>query len=152
MPITIITVDKKRTAKLIETIETYQKRLQRPFDVQWVYLHNSSQTGLQARQEEAGGILKAIPANAFTILLDETGKNITSPELAAKMQQSFVHSRHVTFIIGGAYGVSQEIKDRADFIWSLSNLVFPHQIVRLLLIEQIYRAQSIVQNTKYHHA
>lgn len=89
----------------------------------------------------------------FVILLDETGKELSSPELAQFIEKRCMDSgKRVVFVIGGAYGVSQEIKDRADFTWSLSKLVFPHEIVRIVLAEQIYRACTIMRNEKYHHA
>ena len=87
----------------------------------------------------------------YVILLDERGKAITSPALAKTLQKPLDNSRSVTLIIGGAYGVDQSVHDRADFVWSLSPLVFPHQLVRLILAEQIYRAQEIAGGRPYHH-
>ena len=87
------------------------------------------------------------------ILLDERGKNLHSPELAKLLQQHADQStKNLIFLIGGAYGVSDAVKKRADFCWSLSNLVFPHMLVRLILAEQLYRACTIMRNEKYHHA
>lgn len=91
-----------------------------------------------------------IEPGSYVILLDEIGKNISSPELSTILERQFAHS-HVTLVIGGAYGVTPELQQRADFIWSLSRLVFPHQLVRLLLVEQLYRAQEIKNGGKYHH-
>ena len=86
------------------------------------------------------------------MLLDETGKQPTSVELANFISQKTVAGiRSIIFLIGGAYGVSNEIKQRANFIWSLSKLVFPHMLVRLILAEQVYRACTILRNEKYHH-
>ena len=87
------------------------------------------------------------------ILLDERGKNLYSPDLATLLQQYADQStKNLVFLIGGAYGVSDAVKKRADFYWSLSNLVFPHMLVRLILAEQLYRACTIMRNEKYHHA
>lgn len=89
----------------------------------------------------------------FVVLLDETGKELSSPELAQFIEKRCMDSgKRIVFIIGGAYGVEQQVKDRADFIWSLSKLVFPHELVRLILAEQIYRACTIIKNESYHHA
>lgn len=89
----------------------------------------------------------------FVILLDETGKELSSTDLSQFIEKRCMDSgKRVVFIIGGAYGVSQEIKDRADFTWSLSKLVFPHEIVRIILAEQVYRACTIIRGEKYHHA
>ena len=84
------------------------------------------------------------------ILLDEIGKNLSSPELSTLLDTQFTRGS-VTVIIGGAYGVTPELQRRADTVWSLSRLVFPHQLVRVLLIEQLYRAQEIQNGGKYHH-
>ena len=131
-------------------LERYQKRLKKPYDIEWVLLPHSSLEGASARQEESERILAKVTAATYVVLLDETGKNISSPEFSSLLERQFAH-RHVTLIIGGAYGVTPELQQRADFIWSLSQLVFPHQLVRLLLVEQLYRAQEINNGGKYHH-
>ena len=85
-------------------------------------------------------------------MLDERGKNLQSEELAKVLQKRNNDStKQVIFLIGGAFGVSDEVIKRANFKWSLSNLVFPHQLVRLILAEQVYRACTINKNEKYHH-
>src|SRR5690606_26864495 len=86
------------------------------------------------------------------ILLDETGTELSSVANANRLQ-NYLNSatKHLVVIIGGAYGVTDELKKRADFIWSLSPLVFPHQLVRLILIEQLYRGFTILAGEKYHH-
>jgi 23S rRNA (pseudouridine1915-N3)-methyltransferase len=83
-------------------------------------------------------------------LLDERGENLTSPELASILTQK-MQDRNVVFVIGGSFGVSEVVRARADLVWSLSRLVFPHQLVRLILTEQIYRAQTIANGQNYHH-
>ncbi len=89
----------------------------------------------------------------FVIVLDEIGKELSSPELANFIEKRCMDSgKRVVFIIGGAYGVDQKVKERADFVWSLSKLVFPHELVRIILVEQLYRACTIIRNEKYHHA
>ena len=86
------------------------------------------------------------------VLLDERGKMLTSPGLSKLISERAVNgARRVHFIIGGAFGVTETVRKRADFVWQLSQLVFPHQLVRLILAEQIYRACSILKNEKYHH-
>lgn len=150
MSIRIIAIGKKHESWILEGLERYQKRLKKPYDIEWVLLPHSSLEGISARQEESERIVSKIDASAHIILLDEIGKNITSPELAGMLERQFAH-KPITVIIGGAYGVTPELQQRADFIWSLSRLVFPHQLVRLLLIEQLYRAQEIQTGGKYHH-
>ena len=100
-------------------------------------------------KQEAESILKAMPKKNKNILLDKNGKQLTSPQLSEKL---FTLRADITIIIGGAYGVDSVIVDKSDFIWSLGKLVFPHQLVRLMLTEQIYRAHCISTGHPYHHA
>lgn len=87
----------------------------------------------------------------YVILLDERGKQFDSPALSAKLADIAAGARPVVIVIGGAYGVDERLLERADLIWSLSPLVFPHRLVRLILVEQLYRFQSIRAGQKYHH-
>ncbi len=151
MPIKIITVGKKHDSWALEGVERYQKRLKQPFLIEWSFLPSSSLNGLEARREESGRILLRLNTNAFVILLDERGKNIDSPALSKLLSDQLSHSREIVIIIGGSYGVDESVNNRADFIWSLSGLVFPHQLVRLILTEQIYRSQEIFAGKPYHH-
>jgi 23S rRNA (pseudouridine1915-N3)-methyltransferase len=151
MSIRIISVGKKHESWVAEGIERYQKRLKRPFQVEWVLLPHSALTGIRARQEESQRILSRLDAYDYVILLDERGKNIDSPGLSKLLLSPLESSREVVIIIGGAFGVDETIRQRADYVWSLSNLVFPHQLVRLILIEQLYRAQEIAAGNPYHH-
>lgn len=151
MPIRIIAVGKKHESWVAEGIERYLKRLKRPFVVEWVLLPHSDLPNASARQEESGRILNRLNANDYVILLDERGKIIDSPGWATLLLAPLQISREVVIIIGGAFGVDDTIHQRANFIWSLSLLVFPHQLVRLILAEQIYRAQEIAGGKPYHH-
>ena len=150
MGITIIAIGKKHESWITEGLDRYQKRLKRPYDVEWVLLPHSSREGAQARQEESERIIQKLVKDDYVILLDEIGKNLSSPELSALLDTQFTRGS-VTVIIGGAYGVTPELQRRVDTVWSLSRLVFPHQLVRVLLIEQLYRAQEIQNGGKYHH-
>lgn len=151
MPIRVLAVGKKHESWVAEGVERYLKRLKRPFVVQWVLLPHSDLPNASARQEESRRILSRLNANDYVILLDEKGKIIDSPGLSALLLAPLQTSREAVIIIGGAYGVDGTIHQRADFIWSLSYLVFPHQLVRLILAEQIYRAQEIAGGKPYHH-
>lgn len=151
MTLKIISIGKKHESWVCDGIERYHKRLKRPFDVEWVILPHSSQNDVTARQEESGRILLRLDDSDYVILLDEKGKNINSPTLSEFISNQLNNSKRIVFIIGGAYGVDERVINRADFVWSLSRLVFPHQLVRLILIEQIYRAQEIFSNKPYHH-
>jgi 23S rRNA (pseudouridine1915-N3)-methyltransferase len=150
--ITIITIGKKHEPWVESGIERYEKRLKQPWNITWVLLPHSSLEGTQARSEESQRIARRISPTDYVILLDETGKSFSSPTLSGLLERSFGEGKAITMIIGGAYGVTNELKQRADTVWSLSQLVFPHQLVRLVLTEQLYRAQSIANGSQYHHS
>ena len=151
MPIRIVAVGKKHESWVLEGILRYEKRLQRPFDTSWVLLPHSAHQGLSARQDESGRILTKLQPDEFVVLLDETGRLYNSPALSKLLLAPLERSQQITIVIGGAYGVDETIHARANTVWSLSPLVFPHQLVRLVLIEQFYRAQEIAVGRPYHH-
>ncbi len=144
--IRIIAIGKKHDKDLINMVERYQQRLRPPFGVQWLLLPYSAHEGDRARDEESAAIMRHISNSEKVILLDERGRQMTSVEFSAELQKD-----SVTIIIGGAYGVNDELRRRANIVLSLSKMVMPHQIVRLVLIEQIYRAQAIANHHPYHH-
>ena len=98
-------------------------------------------------------LLKKLKPHHYLILLDEKGKLLSSPQWAQQFQSLMNNSvKTVVLLIGGAYGVSEVIRQQAKQVWSLSHLVFPHQLVRLIVAEQVYRAFSIINNSPYHHS
>ena len=149
--ITILAVGKKHESWISEGLERYEKRLKMPFNVEWVLLPHSSLEQTEAREEESERLLSKISHGSFVVLLDETGKNSSTPDIASLFENQFVHAKPIVIVIGGAYGVTTQLQNRADFVWSLSKLVFPHQLVRLILTEQLYRCQEIARGGKYHH-
>lgn len=149
--ITVIAIGKKHETWLSEGIERYEKRLSVPFNLSWVLLQNSSQKDAVAIKDESERIFQKLKPDDFVILLDERGKMFDSPALAKTLVAPIEQSKNVVIIIGGAYGVNQEVSDRANIVWSLSPLVFPHQLVRLVLVEQLYRAQTIYRGLPYHN-
>lgn len=151
MSLHIIAIGKKHEVWVQEGIERYQKRLKTPFNIEWILLPHSSLEGTSARQEESQRILSRLEAYTYVILLDERGKMVDSPALTKLLESQLNNSQKVALVIGGAYGVTEEIRSRVAFTLSLSTLVFPHQLVRLLLVEQIYRAQEIAHGGAYHH-
>ena len=124
-------------------VSEYQKRLKKPFNIEWELIEEEKLNQYLAKWPFSG--------QQYVILLDERGKNLSSPELSGILSQQFVNSREVVIIIGGAFGVSEEIRQKSNLVWSLSRLVFPHQLVRAILAEQVYRAQEIWNGGKYHH-
>lgn len=151
MSLTILAVGKKHEEWVAHGIERYQKRLKAPYDTKWLLLPHSPFDDVTAREDESRAILSRLADDDYVILLDEKGNLYDSTELSDKLETIFSSGKKIVLVIGGAYGVSQQLIDRAQFVWSLSPLVFPHQLVRLILVEQIYRAQEISRGGKYHH-
>ena len=149
--IRVVAVGKRHESWVAEGIERYETRLKKPFDVEWLIIAHSAFEADRARQEESERILSRLRDDDFVVLLDERGKNIDSPALSRLYEDELSHGKQIVVIIGGAYGVDDRIHQRADMVWSLSKLVFPHQLVRLILAEQIYRAQEIARGGAYHH-
>ena len=138
-------------------IEDFTKRINNYFALEWVIVPTVKNAAFlpetELGKQEAKLILEKLSKDAFLVLLDESGKQLSSEELAGFInQKTNAGVRTLVFLIGGAFGVSDEIKKRANFVWSLSRLVFPHMLVRLMLTEQIYRACTILRNEKYHHS
>jgi 23S rRNA (pseudouridine1915-N3)-methyltransferase len=149
--ITVISVGKRHEDWVAAGIERYEKRLKAPFSITWELLPHSAFENDKARNEESERIRKRLPARSYVILLDERGKKENSKQFSRLLDAAFVSSRELYVIIGGAYGVDDELMHRADYLLSLSDMVFPHQLVRLMLTEQVYRAQEIAHGGKYHH-
>lgn len=104
----------------------------------------------QLKLEEAIVIKQNILKNSALIMLDPCGKMMSSEKFSKVIQQNFENSRNITFVIGGAYGLSQSLVSEADLVLSLSDMTMPHLLAKLVLIEQIYRAQTILENHPYH--
>ena|SRR5699024_2229546 len=151
LSIHVITVGKRHEAWVTDGIQRFIKRLKKPYDVTFKLVPHTTAGEQRSRDEESAAITKQLRSSDHVILLDERGKNFSSPQLADHLQQLFDTSRSVALVIGGAYGVNDQLRARVDTVWSLSNLVFPHQLVRLMVTEQIYRAQEISAGRPYHH-
>jgi 23S rRNA (pseudouridine1915-N3)-methyltransferase len=139
-----------------EGIQLFTKRITNYYPVQWQIISSLKNAAVMSevdlKQKEGEIILGLLKKDDYLILLDERGKQLSSEGLAEFIQQRANESqKNIIFLIGGAFGVSKEVMNRANYKWSLSQLVFPHQIVRMLLAEQVYRACSINRNEKYHH-
>lgn len=137
-------------------IEDFTKRINNYYKIEWIIIpplkNAASLSTNNLKDLESQTLLSKINKDDFLVLLDETGQQLTSVELANFIsQKAIINVRSIIFLIGGAYGVSDEVKQRANFTWSLSKLVFPHMLVRLILAEQVYRACTILRNEKYHH-
>jgi 23S rRNA (pseudouridine1915-N3)-methyltransferase len=154
MEITIIAVGKQMPTWINTGFQEFATRLPREYKLNFIEvtpskrLNNSSITDLKNR--ECRNILSHIPPKAHIVLLDEHGKHLSTKQLADQLQRWKEQLQQIYFVIGGADGLADELKQRAQFQWSLSALTFPHALVRVLLIEQLYRAHSLLQNHPYH--
>ncbi len=151
------TIGKNHEPYVKEGVELFTKRISNYYPVEWNIIpmpRNSAMLSeMDLKKKEGEMITGFLQKEDYLVLLDETGKQLTSEAVAAFIQQRANEStKNIVFLIGGAYGVSDAIKQRANFQWSLSKLVFPHQLVRMVLAEQVYRACSIIRNEKYHHS
>ena len=156
MKIQFWSVGKSNESFVDEGIKLFTKRISNYYPVEWQIISTPKNAAVLSdvdlKQKEGETILNLLKKEDYLILLDERGKTITSEGVANFIQQRANESeKQLVFLIGGAFGVSKAVFERADYIWSLSPLVFPHQLVRLILSEQIYRACSINRNEKYHH-
>ena len=151
MPITIVAIGKKHDLLFVSAISQYKKRVKKPYDITWEILPHSFSENDRAREQESAKIQQRIKQDDVVVLLDERGDQLTSPELAMKLDDVLSQSKRMVFIIGGAYGVTQQLRDRVDILLSVSSLVFPHQLMRLLLVEQIYRCYTISRSIPYHN-
>ena len=103
------------------------------------------------KTEEGREILKTVDKDDYVVLLDDKGKVFSSLDFASWLEKRQIHNRSIVFVVGGAYGFSQEMYQRADFKLSLSAMTFSHQIIRAIFAEQLYRAFSIIKGLPYHH-
>lgn len=149
--ITIIAIGGKHDSDLRSAIERYETRLRLIGGVRWLLLPSIASDTEAVRQAESTSIRRKLLDNDVIVLLDERGTQLGSKAFADKLSQWRELPGRLVFVIGGAYGVDDELRSRAHFVWSLSPLVFPHQLVRLLLIEQIYRGEMIRIGHPYHH-
>jgi len=154
MQIEIWSIGKSNEAFIQEGMQNYFKKIKNYCSIS-LEIFQTKKTVADIQQQkmlEEELVLKKLTPDHRLIVLDEKGKMLSSPQLAQLIQSKMNQStKTLVFLIGGAYGVTDNVLKRADNVWSLSVLVFPHQLVRLMLSEQIYRAFSILNNLPYHH-
>lgn len=155
MKITLLVVGKTTSAQVESLIQEYQKRLTHyiPFALQVIpeLKNTKALTPDQQKQAEGEMILRAVAQSADLVLLDEHGKEFRSIEFADYIQKKMSSGRDVVFVVGGPYGFSEAVYQRANGKISLSKMTFSHQMVRLFFVEQIYRAMTILRGEPYHH-
>lgn len=158
MKITIACVGKIKEKYLTAGIDEFTKRLTPFCKLEVVSISEekmpdnpSAAEKQQIMEKETQRLLNIIPDNSYVILLDVIGRQLSSPELAEKIDALALQgSSHITFVIGGAFGYTDALRKRADLALSFSKMTFTHQMIRLLLLEQIYRAFKISRGEKYH--
>ena len=155
MKITLLVVGKTTDSHIEALIQEYQKRLTHylPFTLQVIpeLKNTKALTSEQQKQAEGELILRTITPATDMILLDEHGKEYRSIEFADYIQKRMSSGRDVVFVVGGPYGFSEAVYQRANGKISLSKMTFSHQMVRLFFVEQIYRAMTILRGEPYHH-
>lgn len=156
MKILFISVGKSNEPYVEEGIKDFTGRITKYFPVGWQIIappkNAASLPEIALKKAEGALILQQLTQDDYLVLLDERGQLFNSPGIAQLIQQRANEScKRLVFLIGGAFGVDEPVFKRANTTWSLSKLVFPHMLVRLMLSEQIYRACSILRNEKYHH-
>ena len=158
MKITVVTVGKIKEKYLKDAIAEYSKRLSKYCKLEIVEVadektpDNASEVVEDAiRSKEAERILKYVKDDAFVITLEINGKQLASEELADKIDKLGVQgTSHIIFIIGGSIGLGQEVLQKSNFALSFSKMTFPHQLMRVILLEQIYRSYRIINGEPYH--
>ncbi len=157
MKIVFWSVGKSHESYVQEGVNDFSNRINRYFKTEWEIIppvkDAASLQPAELKKREGETILSRILKDDFLIALDENGRQMTSEGVAQLLQtRANSGTKRLIFLIGGAFGLDEAILKRANMTWSLSNLVFPHQLVRLILAEQIYRACTILCHEKYHHA
>ena len=137
-------------------VQDFTRRISKYFPVEWNIIPVPKNAGMMSemdlKKKEGEMILDWLRKDDYLIALDERGKEISSEKLADFMQaRANEGTKSIVFVVGGAFGLDDVVLKKANFKWSLSQLTFPHQLVRLILAEQVYRACTIIRNEKYHH-
>ena len=151
--VTILAVGQKHDRDLVTAIATYETRLRHAMPVSWRILQPSQLDNDACRRAESLSVLQELRDEDFIVLLDERGTQLSSEAFSGRLHTALVRPvGRVVCVIGGAYGVDDTVRSRADLVVSLSTMVFPHQLVRLILVEQLYRAHTIAERHPYHHS
>lgn len=156
MKIVLLVIGKTDTSYFTDAVREYENRLRHyiPFEIQIIadIKNVKNLTADQQKEKEGVQILKNIQPGDYIVLLDEKGKQYTSMEFASYLEKkAHTVNKRLVFIVGGPYGFSEEIYKMASEKISLSKMTFSHQMIRLIFVEQLYRAMTILNNEPYHH-
>ena len=149
--IKVICVGKIKEKFFTDAIKEYEKRLSKYTKLQIIELPDESDISIDVcLKKESTAIIKNIGDKDYVITMEIEGLKMNSVELSKKIDGLLINNSNLTFIIGGSYGLDKTIKQRSNMALSFSNLTFPHQLFRVLLLEQIYRSFKIINNESYH--
>ena len=156
MKISFWSIGKNNEAYVKTGVTDFTQRISNYFKVEWNIIPVPKNAGMLSemdlKKKEGEIILQWLGKDDYLIALDERGEQLTSESLAGFIQKRANESKkNLVFLIGGIYGLDETVLKKANYKWSLSKLTFPHQLVRLMLAEQVYRACTIIKNEKYHH-
>ena len=152
MIIKIISIGSQPQKEINQLIESYTQKISAYSKIEWINLQlKFKDKNIKIKKElESQNILSKIDSNAFIISLDEKGQTFSSVKLSQQVEKIMLNHSNINFIIGGADGLDQGILEKSNLVMSLSHLTLPHQIVKVFLIEQIYRSYSIINTLPYH--
>jgi len=155
MKIRIICLGKTKQNFIEDGIKEYQKRISKYTKLEWQILPDVKLTGSKTmeivKEQEASILEKKLSTSSVIIVLDENGKEYSSVKFAKFLEEKLNFGKDITFVIGGVYGLSKRILQKADIILSFSRFTFTHQMIRFLLSEQLYRSFTIIKGKKYHY-
>ena len=145
----IICVGKVKEKFFVDAMNEYSKRISKYTKLEIIEIPDESNESI-AMKKEGEKILSKIKDNDYVVTLEIEGNILTSLEFAKKIDNNFNSNKNLTFVIGGSYGLDESVKSRSDYKLSFSKFTFPHQLFRVILLEQIYRAYKINNNENYH--
>ena len=151
--IKIIAIGKIKEKAMVSLIQEFEKRMKPIHKLEMIELPNSTKPENEVQvilDDEGNRILSKIDARDFVILLDLQGEDLSSRQMSQQLMKRLDSGLNIVYIIGGSHGVNEAVRERSNMRWRISNLTFPHQMVRLMLYEQIYRMFMIANNHPYH--
>lgn len=156
MKITLLVIGKTDAGYFVDAVDEYRKRLEHyiPFELQVIpdIKNTKNLTDIQQKEKEGELILKSLQAGDYLVLLDDKGKEYTSVQFASYIEKkTHTVAKRLVFVVGGPYGFSPAVYEKASEKLTLSRMTFSHQMVRLIFVEQLYRAMTILNNEPYHH-
>lgn len=151
--IKIIAIGKIKEKAMVSLIQEFEKRLKHIHKIEMIELNNSIKPDSEVQviiDDECSRIMSRIDSRDYVILLDLKGDDLSSPQMSDVLMKKLDSGLPITFVIGGSHGVNEEMRARSNMRWRISNLTFPHQLVRLMLYEQVYRMFMIANKHPYH--